>query len=133
METSNLNYRNVLIDRILEQATIFLKDAGEFYPFATIVDIQGNIKPMGVYFEDDNPTSSLIIEKLTTAIKDGIQSRTYLCGAVGIDVLVLEKGRSQKSDALEIRFYYESPSVEKTYYAYSKRDTGYVFREIDLC
>jgi hypothetical protein len=66
-----------LTKMIEEQAQLFLLDAGEFYPFGSCINKKDQLKPIGVYFDVENPSSSEVIAVLEMNIRDRIQSGDY--------------------------------------------------------
>ncbi|KIO75690.1 hypothetical protein TH53_19240 [Pedobacter lusitanus] len=88
---------------IQEQVQMFLLDAGEFYPFGTCIDKNENVKPVGVYLDNDNPTSLEVISLLEENMKRGVENGQYKIGAVVIDVTIKEG--EVNFDAIEIRFF----------------------------
>jgi hypothetical protein len=121
-----------LISNVIAQAKFFLEEAGEYYPFGAIVDSNGLLKPLGVFLDDEHPKSSAVVARLTEVMNAGIESKDYKCGAIGVDVLVIEKNTSDKIDALEVQYFELNQSVEKHFFAYRKDGNSYDFREIEI-
>ena len=95
-------YFKKIIDAIVVQARGFLEEMGEFYPFGTMIDANGKIYPMGIFIEDDNPPSNILIEMLEKQIVEGITSGVYIMGSIGIDIY-LNPENGKKDNAIEIR------------------------------
>ena len=49
--------KRLLVDSILQQAKYFLEQAGEFYPFASIIDKENNLRPVSLHSEEEYPDS----------------------------------------------------------------------------
>lgn len=114
-------------ENIIRQARYYLENMGEFYPFGAIIDRQNNIKPLGVYFGEENPTSQLVIAHLEKAITERVNNGEYITGAIGIDVFITNSER-EKMTALEIReFSKEKTSV--SHFIYTKDQNKYLFDE----
>lgn len=94
-----------LISSVLDQAELFLNDAGEFYPFATAIDQERRVIPMSVFLNDDIPNTIEMVSKLEEVIKDSIQHQQYKCAAIGLDVRITETQYDQQVyfDAVQIR------------------------------
>lgn len=113
-------------DNIVAQAKYFLENADEFYPFGAVVNKENKLKPVGIYLEEDNPASKVVLIELEKALKNGIDANEYLIGAIGVDVYLTVN--NEKRNALEVRIYTHD-MFEKYYYLYLKDDDGYSFHE----
>ena len=85
-----------ILKNIKDQASYFLKHAGEFFPFATVVDKDHQLKPLSVYFGVEHPTSQAVFEQLETGILKGINAGNYISAAIGLDVIM--KNENQKEE-----------------------------------
>jgi len=92
-----------LIKSIKDQAQIFLLDAGEFYPFGCCIDKMNQINSVGVYLENDNPSSSELILLLEKNARTGVESGQYEIAVIVIDVTINENNVDH--DAVELRFF----------------------------
>lgn len=119
---------NDLVQTILAQAKLFLEDADEFYPFGTVLTKENELKPCGVFLEEDCPSSSHVFSLLESAILKGIAANQYLSAAIGLDVLLND---GDPGSALEIRLYHlNNPIVERIVFAYTKTGSTYSFSQI---
>src|ERR1700712_4189928 len=91
-----------LVENIIRQADYFLKEQGEFYPFATVISKNGEIRPLGLLLEDNYPESEDVIEHLEKLLDQGISRGEYQSAAIGINVM-MKKNQKYESEALEIR------------------------------
>jgi hypothetical protein len=132
MEISEDN-RNKLINNILAQAKYYLDNADEFYPFGAVIDNTNQLKPLSVFFGDDNPDSQSVFNQLEKVIKEGIIGHTYNAGAIGMDVYlnINEDGRSEKKTAIQIN-YYLTDFQSTIYYLYNKQVNGYAFIQYEM-
>lgn len=89
-------------DVIIAQAKYFLADAGEFYPFGSILKPNGNIVPIGVYLENDHPDSSEVLQILQNSIEVSLKNGEAIVAGIGLDVLYKPEGGLHKSDAIKI-------------------------------
>ena len=122
----------LLIDNVLFQAKTFLADAGEFFPFGSVIDRDGNLKPVGIYFGDDHPQSTEVLERLEKVIIEGVKKHDYRIAAIGLDVAIntCTDNVSVKKDAIEIRLYdLDAPDHKNFYYSYEKDGSCYTFTE----
>jgi hypothetical protein len=125
----------LLIDNVLFQAKTFLADAGEFFPFGSVIDRDGNLKPVGIYFGDDHPQSTEVLERIEQAIIDGLKKHDYRIAAIGLDVAINTRINTvlERKDAVEIRIYeLDTPQHKKFYYTYEKNESGYTLIEHKL-
>ncbi|RYF09664.1 MAG: hypothetical protein EOO42_23630 [Flavobacteriales bacterium] len=61
------------------------------------------LKPIGVYLENDNPSSSELISLLEKSIRAGVENGLYEIAVVAIDVNINENNIDH--DAIELRFF----------------------------
>jgi len=102
-----------LVENIIRQADFLLKEQGEFYPFATIISRNGELRPLGLMLESEHPDAQLVIEQLDLVLDKGIELGEYRSAAIGINVIV-NKNNQYSSDALEIRIKPGTNKLEKT-------------------
>jgi hypothetical protein len=124
MQAFEKEERGILTHHMLAQAKLFLEDASEFYPFATAINKDNNIKPIGVYFENDNPKSSEVFNLLEKAIQENVNEGTYISAAIGMDVYVTNNG--VKRTAIQIFFYSKAECFSEVH-LYDKTEQGYIF------
>ncbi|MBC7411369.1 MAG: hypothetical protein H7331_02810 [Bacteroidia bacterium] len=94
---------NMLLSPIVKQAENFLIEFDEFYPFAYAVNSLNEIKSIGVYLDNEMPTSEEVLSFLTIVIKEGILKGEYIYAAICLDVLVTPPYLNNKMDSLEIK------------------------------
>ncbi len=80
-----------LIELCISQARIFLRDAGEFFPFGVSMDVKNRMHPIGVYVENENPESVEVVDILSKNILKGIKDGNYVCSGICIDVVVTKE------------------------------------------
>jgi hypothetical protein len=105
-----------LIKTIKEQVQIFLLAAGEFYPFAACIDRENRIKPVGVYLENDNPSTLEVVAILELNIREGMENGDYRMAALAIDVTIKEE--NVDFDAVELRIFDMNNQDYKRYVKY---------------
>jgi hypothetical protein len=121
-----------LTDTVLSQAVFFLNDADEFYPFGSVIDKDQKIKPVGIYFGEEYPDSTDVLNRLEDAIKEGITKKDYLSAAIGLDVYINTKieNRIEKRTALELRLY-NNDTYTTSYFLYFKKDGKYTLEPLE--
>lgn len=124
------NAIEVLKKNILDQATYFLEEADEFFPFGATIDKNDNLKPVGISLEEDDPNAIEVLKKLETALTERIDKYECQYAAIGLDVYIntnTSKGIAKKT-GLEIRFY-SKDSKSIYYFLYFKKEGKYFFEE----
>ncbi len=91
-----------LINITIDQAEFFLKDAKEFYPFATVYTNDAEFKPVSINSEENNPKSNIVLEELEKEIIAEFRKGDYLAVALGSDVYLNIENR--KVTAIEIKY-----------------------------
>lgn len=124
MQTLEKDQADLLTNLVLSQAKLFLDDAGEFFPFATAIDKNNNIKPVGVFFENDNPNSSEVFNFLEKVVRQNLSNGVYISAAIGLDVYITNNG--EKRTAIQITFYSKNESRSEIH-LYVKNEAGYSF------
>lgn len=102
----------LLIENIKLQAKYFLEEVEEFYPFGACINSENLLKPIGLYLENDFPSSQEVLSELTKAIKKFLKDGSYIIAAIGIDVSI--KRQEDNISALRI-IIYSKIDEEKTY------------------
>lgn len=105
-----------LIQLIKNQVQTFLLNAGEFYPFGTCMDIDDQLVPVGIYLEDDHPSSLELIDMLEADFHEKIANEEYKIAVVVVDVNIKQNGFNV--DAMELRFIEPNNVVRKEYIKY---------------
>ena len=88
MENNNKTFDD-LIDLMLSQATRFLEEMGEFFPYGSILKSDTTLGTLGVYNDDDDDfNATKAIDIFSNDIKKSINNNEILIGAIGIDVVI---------------------------------------------
>lgn len=120
-----------LKENVIFQAQHYLKEFGEFYPFAAVIESNGELKPTSVYFGEENPVSIDVISNLEKALQKGIKDNGYKAVAICVDVMTIPPYGKQKMDAIEIRIDQEKSDNLNFYIPYEKLESGeYKFYDI---
>lgn len=115
---------------IIEQARLFLTDAGEFYPFGVIVKIDGSLSPVGVQMDNDHPDSTEVLEMLQESILQSLKNKEAVAGAICLDVLYKPAGSKTKTDALKVMTLTSEGHSQDYFVPYRNEDGRYAFWEI---
>lgn len=119
----NEDYINIKIN-IVAQAKYYLEQANEFYPFGAVINKNHELKPVGIYFEDDTPNALDVLNRLENALTEGIRKGEYISAGIGVDVYV--KIDQEKREALEVRFF-EDEKMTNSYFLYFKKRRAILF------
>jgi len=92
-----------LIENVVHSAQHFLRELGEFYPFAAIVGDDGKVRSYNLYVEDEDAQPEPMLAKLQELLEQDLTSRTIRGYAIGINVRAREPGETEIIDAVEIR------------------------------
>ncbi|MFV0467456.1 MAG: hypothetical protein ACK5MK_00865 [Dysgonomonas sp.] len=124
MESLN-EYEELICEEIKKLVAIFLKDAGEFYPFAMGTDHSKQIYSITASNGEEFPASQTLIDILENNIPLNIIEGKYLLGGICLDIFKYEdiKDTQIKKDAIEIRFIGENYR-NKVHYFYEVKSNG---------
>lgn len=125
MESQSDEYEELICEEIKKLTAIFLKEAGEFYPFAIGIDTSKQIYSIAASNEEEFPDSQTLIDILENNIPLDIIEGKYLLGGICLDIFKYENidGIQVKKDAIEIRFIREG-YYKRKYYVYELRSNG---------
>lgn len=118
-------YEELLCEEIKKLVSVFLKDAGEFYPFAMAINHSKQIYSIAASNGEEFPASQILIDILENNIPLDIIEGKYLLGGICIDIFKYEEieGIQVKKDAIEIRFIGENYR-NKVHYYYEVKSNG---------
>lgn len=119
-----------LIDAAKEYLTAFLMDSGEFYPFAMIMDKNGEIYPLEHEFTEEHPDPRSLIRLYKQTFSNEIKTE-YTLGILCVNVLVNtnSNGLDKKRDAVEIGLYGKSYKKNVLLY-YELRENAVIYQEL---
>lgn len=108
---------------------MFMLEIGAFYPFATAINSNNEIVPIGAYIEDknDTPASQDIINLLEKGIFHEINNGYYRIAAIVVDITITKK--TVNYDAMQIRFY-EKNNAYKKHFIYVINSNNVMFTEV---
>lgn len=115
----------LIITSIMERAKVFLEDAGEFYPFGTILDKDEKLIPVGFYDEREFLPSLEIIDVLQKELIKTIHTEQSIAIAIGIDVWVTKN--EVKKNALMIKISNNGIDWTEQYFAYHFQNNSVIW------
>gem|GEM_PF-2252716 len=117
-----------MVQTTLAQAKLFLQDADEFYPFGTILTKENELKPCGVFLEEENPSSSQIFKLLESYVLDKLAKKECMAAVICLDVLI---NSDIPKPALDIRIYHQDiPELQHIFFLYTKEEGAYSFKQV---
>lgn len=131
MELLN-EYEELICEDIKKLASLFLNDAGAFYPFAMGIDYSKKICSIAASNGEEFPESQILIDILENNIPLDIIEGKYLLGGVCVDIFKSEEieGVLVKKDAIEIRFIGEDYRNKVHYYYEIKSNGDVIFTKV---
>jgi len=92
-----------LIDYSVSFAEKLLTDYQEFYPFASTINLSGELVQVEYFDGDDHPLSQDLINKIQPILDQKIDSKEMRAYALTYDVRVKRDHLSDKTDAIAIK------------------------------
>lgn len=108
---------------------MFLLDAGEFYPFGSCVDKNNQLRPVGVYVDDEYPSALTVLSILEKNVKKGVEEGNYKIAAIALEVTIKEN--DVVYDAIEIRVFEDGVKDYKEYLGYHTYGTHIEFFQLN--
>ena len=106
---------NELIQDVVRQAKIFLKELGEFYPFASFFD--NEIRQLSL-FEEDISDINEYIHQLKEYLDKKIDEKEIKAYAICKNVNVKQKKSDNPKDCIEIKINYLGEEYESCFIPY---------------
>lgn len=110
-------------------------ELGTFYPFGTILTNQGEVKPVSVYLEVEDPDPNDIILYLHNTFEDKINNGISTFAVICIDVFVNQiiNDQNVKRDAIELRTLNKNKVWNNYYIPYIiTNENNIIFSELFL-
>ena len=117
-----------LLKSIVDQARAFISDAGEFFPFASVLTEEGAIRPYGLLDEDS--TIPVYLSKLQSLLDTDIHQGKFVAYALGVNVRVTLTDEDRPVDAVEIRLRHPSLDPIDYYMKYEYLSNQWHFYEL---
>jgi hypothetical protein len=124
------NQIEIVLNNIVSQARFFLNDAGEFYPFGTVIKKDGQLSPVSAYLGTEHPESLEVFKFLAESLKERIRRDEALVVGIGLDVFYSPREDVGKVDALKVMILTKEGNSVDYYLPYHKQNGQYTFGEI---
>jgi hypothetical protein len=121
MEPTPRDEMDALLDALLRFAQQSLERHSEFYPFAAVVDSDGQIQLVAGYAGDDNPDSLELIDLLYESLTRQSTAGEIRAAAVCADVRVTPPGAADKTDAIRVAIEHANADPVEVLLPYGKR------------
>ena len=105
-----------LLNKVLDQASYFLKEYGEFYPFAIVLRADGTLQPFNVYEGEEHPSPAEYLKELEKVLRSGYDQYDYNSFAIGINATATKNGK--KTDVIQIKLNYQGEDYENSFVPY---------------
>ena len=109
------NSLELVRDFSIDQAKFYLEASKEFYPFGTVLKIDGTLNPVGIDLGGDYPDINEMIRIMEKSIVQRIKDEEIVAGAVGIDIFLKSDDTNKKISAIEIRSL-NKDNISKTWH-----------------
>lgn len=106
---------------MFKQATAFLEDAEEFFPYGAYVTVRGDLVPVGAYDGNEYSPSQEIIDILQKELSEKILKKEGVIAGIGIDVFINSENKSGepiKKNALMIKTSTNGIDWKEDFYTY---------------
>ncbi|GAB3586839.1 hypothetical protein [Hymenobacter daeguensis] len=124
-----MNARLQLVSYVAEKAQYFMRKTGALYPFAVILDKEGEVRQLLLSWEEEYPNARELATALEAVIKVRLRFDSILGGVVCNDVLYRAIKDTTKLDALQMKLLMKE-EVEYYYQPYVVAEKSIVFAEI---
>lgn len=119
-----------LVENVKDQAKRFLDDAREFYPFASVINSDGSLVPIGVYLENEYPHAREILTILEQDIKARLLQNKVLVACIALDVLYKANEVATKVDAVKMMILTHDGKSCDYYMPYKVENGQLLFGEV---
>lgn len=107
-----------IIESLYNQASAFIRDSEEFYPFGVLLDKDYGVIPVGVGSEEYIPKSNTLIDSILEYLDSIKNDEKYIGVGIAIDV------RVGSSDAIWIRMDHRELDAADYLIEYQKNENG---------
>lgn len=105
-----------LVNYIKAQTEAFLKEMEDYYPFGAAITSIGELKPLGVYLDEDEISVEALLTMLEEHITKNLEGERFRLGAIAVAVAI--RVGEQTFDAVQIRFYERDKEMSSVNYKY---------------
>ena len=114
--TENTNDIQKLIDYSVSFAKTLLAEFKEFYPFASTINIDGELIPFGLYEGDEFPDSKDLSSKLELLLEKQLEDKKKRAFAITTDVVVKRSDAENSHNAISIKIRQSGTKEYKVYF-----------------
>lgn len=93
---------NEMVNYLMSFANEMLTKAGEFFPFAAIVNSEGMVEACGAYNGEEHPQSAVVLELLAEALRAQVESGHAIAVGIAADVNIPPQFQSPLPDGVRI-------------------------------
>ena len=93
-----------------------LKKYGEFYPFASLILLTGELVPLGIHSGEEFPDSSQLVLETQELLEQRIDKGELIAYAMAIDTQITNEQFPQSIDAICIRTFHTQRQEQVNYY-----------------
>lgn len=116
--TNIANDTKKLIDYSVGFAEKLLNGCEEFYPFASTINLSGDLIPTSYFAGEDHPLSEDLMIDLNAMLERRLENKEKRAYAMTYDVKV-KKGTNGKTDAIAVKIKHtETKEITVYYFAY---------------
>ncbi len=102
-EEFDISVMDAVLQSAIDQARLFLKEMGEFFPYASVVDNEGNVRPYGLYVEEDEQDARHMLQVLRELLDADLDTGVISVYVIATNVSITGLGEGVSSDAVEFR------------------------------
>lgn len=113
----------------IKQATRFLTEFGEFYPFAATINLNNEMEPVGVSFNDDDyPDAEDVVTEFENTLKAQFNNKAILSAAICTDItFTSDDDEEEEIDALHIRYQNSARDSVDVFVTYAIDEENTIF------
>ncbi|MBN1537518.1 MAG: hypothetical protein JW908_12345 [Anaerolineales bacterium] len=120
-----------LLDKLIPFAQDMISKYGEFFPFGSSIDADGQIDLSAPFEHNNCPTSQLIIDIMTNTFRKRASNGKIRAAGICYDVRTIPPGRNKKTDAIWVSLENQSGEAVDMIVPYKKGIFGnYSFGEL---
>lgn len=129
MEAPTPWYESKAILNAIEQAQVFLREMGEFFPYATVIEPDGEVRPLALYAEGDELDPIWMSGKLHELLEKELDQGKIDGYVICVNVLVREPDNGIKVDAASLQLVQRGHHTVTYYLKYQGVGKGMRFSE----
>ena len=119
-----------LLSTLLPFAKKMLEEYGDFHPFGAQIEADGSVQMVGADSGEGFPEALELIDLLQQSFREAAHTRTIIAAGICMDVRVIVPGRSEKTDAIQVRFEHTMAEAVDIFLPYSKAQNDVIYGEM---